>query len=163
MSNEPTTTDSTRAGEGMEASTNTLKIVRIFKAPRELVFAAWTDPDQLAQWWGPKELNTPREKVAVDARVGGTWTATMVMPDGSMEFPTTAKFTRIDPPNGFEMREEPGDVFPFAVTVSATFEDVDGGTRMTVEQHFDVESFDFSDSILGWGSSLEKMHALLDS
>ncbi|MGA7204343.1 MAG: SRPBCC domain-containing protein [Specibacter sp.] len=160
MSNEPTATAST-TGESMDAGANTLTIVRVFNAPRELVFAAWTDPDQLAQWWGPKELHTPRESVSVDAQVGGTWTATMVMTETGQEYPTTAKFTRIDPPNGFEMREEPGDIFPFAVTMKATFEEVDGRTVMTVVQHFDVESFDFSNSILGWGTSLDKLHALL--
>jgi len=161
MTREPAT-EPTRPGEGMDAGANTLKIVRVFKAPRELVFAAWTDPDQLAQWWGPKELHTPRESVSVEARVGGTWTATMVMNETGQEFPTTTKFTSIDPPNGFAMREEAGDVFPFAVTMTATFEEVDGWTTMTVVQHFDVESFDFDNSILGWGTSLEKLRALLE-
>ncbi|WP_054012110.1 SRPBCC family protein [Arthrobacter sp. ERGS1:01] len=161
MSNEPTT-DSQRTGESMDAAANTLTIVRVFNAPRELVFAAWTDPDQLAQWWGPKELYTPREKVAVDPTVGGTWTATMVMKETGMEFPSTAKFISIDPPRGFEMREEAGDIFPFAVTMTATFEELDGRTTMTVVQHFDVDNFDFSNSILGWGSQMEKLRDLLE-
>jgi uncharacterized protein YndB with AHSA1/START domain len=35
-------------------------ITRIFDAPRELVFRAWTDPDHVAQWFGPERFDTPR-------------------------------------------------------------------------------------------------------
>ncbi|HEV7168046.1 MAG TPA: SRPBCC domain-containing protein [Micrococcaceae bacterium] len=140
---------------------NTLTITRIFEAPRELVFQAWTDPDQLAQWWGPEQLHTPRESVIVEPQVGGTWAATMVMDDGGQEFPTSARFTSFDPPKGFAMHDEPNEFFPFASELKVDFEEVDGGTRMTIVQHFDTESFDFGDSILGWGTSLEKLRRLL--
>ena len=39
-------------------------ITRIFEAPRERVFRAWTDPDQVAEWYGPEQMETPRESVA---------------------------------------------------------------------------------------------------
>ena len=161
MSTEPNSTETARPGESAAATANTLTMTRIFNAPRELVFAAWIDPDQLAQWWGPEHLHTPRETVTVEPRVGGTWAATMVMDDNGMEFPSTGTFTRIDPPNGFELYNEPNQFFAFSASVAVTFEDVDGGTRMTIVQHFDTESFDFGDSILGWGTSLEKLRRLL--
>jgi uncharacterized protein YndB with AHSA1/START domain len=161
MSTEPNSTETARPGESAEATANTLTMTRIFKAPRELVFAAWIDPDQLAQWWGPDHLHTPRETVVVEPRVGGAWAATMVMDDNGMEFPSTGTFARFDPPNGFELRHEPNQFFAFSASVAVTFEDVDGGTRMTMVQHFDTESFDFGDSILGWGTQLEKLRRLL--
>jgi uncharacterized protein YndB with AHSA1/START domain len=151
-----------RPGEGaVVAGGNTLTITRIFEAPRELVFQAWTDPEQLARWWGPEHLHTPSESVTVEPRVGGTWAATMVMDDGGQEFPTSAKFTSIDPPNGFMLHSEPNEIFPFASQLRVDFEEAGGGTRMTIVQHFDTESFDFGDSILGWGTSLEKLRRLL--
>jgi uncharacterized protein YndB with AHSA1/START domain len=53
---------------------------RVFDAPRELVFKAWTDPDHLAQWWGPKGFtNTFQE---FDMRPGGIWRFVMHGPDG---------------------------------------------------------------------------------
>jgi uncharacterized protein YndB with AHSA1/START domain len=85
----------------------------------------------------------------------------MVMNDGGQEFPTNATFTRIDPPNGFVLHDGPNEFFPFASDLSVALEEVDGGTRMTIVQTFHTESFDFGDSILGWGTSLEKLRGLL--
>lgn len=162
-SSEPNSTDTAagRPGESATATANTLTMTRIFDAPRELVFAAWTDPDQLAQWWGPDQLHTPRGSVRVEPRLGGVWQATMVMDDGGQEFPTSATFTRFDPPNGFELHDGPTEFFAFDTDLTVTFEDVDGGTRMTILQNFHTPSFDFGDSILGWGTSLEKLRRQL--
>ncbi len=62
-----------------------LIIERVFDAPRELVWKAFTDPDQIAQWFGPVGYHVPRESVSVDARVGGHQRLTMV-PD-SEDYP----------------------------------------------------------------------------
>ena len=56
----------------------TILITRIFEAPREVVFAAWLDPDQVAEWYGPEHFTTPREKITIEPRVGGRWDVTMV-------------------------------------------------------------------------------------
>ncbi len=53
------------------ASEREIVITRIFNAPRELVFKAWTDPEQVAQWWGPKGFTT--RVVDLDLRSGGQW------------------------------------------------------------------------------------------
>ena len=62
-------------------------ITRIFEAPREAVFAAWTDPGQIAAWYGPEQFDTPRDSVHVDLRVGGRWELTMVQRNGGTEHP----------------------------------------------------------------------------
>jgi hypothetical protein len=46
-------------------------LTRVFNAPRDLVYQAFTDPDQLARWYGPVGFSVPRDSVEVDARVGG--------------------------------------------------------------------------------------------
>ena len=61
-------------------------ITRIFEAPRETVFRAWTDPDQVAAWYGPEHFDTPRERIRIDLRVGGRYELTMVQRDGGAEF-----------------------------------------------------------------------------
>jgi uncharacterized protein YndB with AHSA1/START domain len=58
-----------------------LTITRVFDAPRELVFAAWTDPKLAAQWWGPKGFTTVSN--AMDVRVGGEWRRSMRSPEGA--------------------------------------------------------------------------------
>ena len=57
------------------ASGQEVLITRIFDAPREEVFKAWTDPDEVAAWYGPEHMDVPREKVRIDLRVGGRWEA----------------------------------------------------------------------------------------
>ena len=48
-----------------------LDLVRTYPAPRQLVWDAWTDPDQMALWWGPRGVSTPRESIELDLRPGG--------------------------------------------------------------------------------------------
>ncbi len=60
----------------MEPQAPQLVISRVFDAPRELVYRAFTDPDHLAQWWGPTGSSVPRKEVDFDIRPGGhqRWT-----------------------------------------------------------------------------------------
>ena len=79
-----------------KASTNfgerEIEIIRVFDAPRALVFKAWTDPKQLMQWWGPKGFTNP--VCEADARVGGAWRIVMRAPDGN-EFPCGGEYLEI--------------------------------------------------------------------
>ncbi len=52
-------------------TTSEISISRIFDAPRELVYRAFVDPDQLCQWFGPEGFSVPYESVQIDARPGG--------------------------------------------------------------------------------------------
>ena len=74
-----------------------LDIVRVFDAPRQLVWDAWTDPDQIAAWWGPAGMHTPRETVELDLRPGGVFRLTMVADNGA-EFPSDMRFTEVVEP-----------------------------------------------------------------
>jgi uncharacterized protein YndB with AHSA1/START domain len=60
----------------MDAETPQLVISRVFDAPRELVYRAFTDPDHLAAWWGPIGNSLPRDEIEFDVRPGGyqRWT-----------------------------------------------------------------------------------------
>ena len=53
------------------ANTRELLIERVFNAPRELVFQAWTDPDHARQWFGPRDY--PARELTMDVRPGGRW------------------------------------------------------------------------------------------
>lgn len=64
-----------------EIANRTLSLKRTFDAPLKLVWETWTGAEQIAQWWGPKGMET---KVVVhDFRVGGKWEYVMLMPDGN--------------------------------------------------------------------------------
>jgi len=103
--------------------------VRVIDAPRERVFAAWTDPDQLAQWWGPEGFtNTFQE---FDLRPGGHWRFTMHGPDDT-NFPNHSVFTEITPPQRLVFDHVSGPHFQ----VTATFEELDGRTRLSFRMRF---------------------------
>src|SRR5258706_7231658 len=86
-------TPSTPASE--TAMEREVVITRVFDAPRDLVFKAWTDPEHLARWWGPKEFTNP--VCEADVRVGGAWRIVMRAPDGG-EYPCGGVYREIVPP-----------------------------------------------------------------
>jgi uncharacterized protein YndB with AHSA1/START domain len=70
----------------------TVRISRVFDAPRELVYQAWTDPKHMARWWGPHHFTNPTCKM--DVRAGGAIRIDMRGPDGSL-FPMTGVFREV--------------------------------------------------------------------
>ncbi|MBP9114738.1 MAG: SRPBCC domain-containing protein [Acidimicrobiia bacterium] len=63
---------------------NVLTMERVYDAPRDLVFKAWTDANAIAQWWGPANWTTPFSKM--DLREGGSWHYMMKGPDDGSEW-----------------------------------------------------------------------------
>src|SRR5258708_13769119 len=140
----PGSTDSTRTYAAKETSMSDsipvtapdqeVLITRIFDAPREQVFKAWTDPDEVAAWYGPEHMDVPREKVRIDLRVGGRWEVTMVQPGGGMEFAIGYEILQLVEPNLTLM---PSDPMPEAgmhepVVVRVELHDHGAKTRMTL-------------------------------
>jgi uncharacterized protein YndB with AHSA1/START domain len=70
----------------------TLSLKKTFDAPVELVWEAWTQPEHIAQWWGPKGMSLT--VVEHNFKVGGTWKYVMPMPNGS-EFISEGQYAEI--------------------------------------------------------------------
>jgi uncharacterized protein YndB with AHSA1/START domain len=103
--------------------------IREFDAPRELVFAAWTDPKHLAQWWGPNGFTTTTSRF--EFRPGGVWRFVMHGPDGR-DYENRIVFDEIVPPERIVYRHDGGeDVEPVRFSQTVIFEDLGGRTRMT--------------------------------
>src|SRR4249919_1522353 len=92
---------------GVPASDQQVLITRIFQASREDVFAAWTDPDQLAAWYGPEHFETPRERIHIDLRVGGRYELTMVQRSNGAEFPIGYEIIELVEPELIVLRSDP--------------------------------------------------------
>jgi uncharacterized protein YndB with AHSA1/START domain len=75
-----------------------IAITRIYDAPRELVWAAWTDPDQLASWWGKRGWTARRDSVVVDPRPGGLFTVTTVSAEDGAEMTNAYRFSEVVEP-----------------------------------------------------------------
>jgi len=118
-----------------EESTRELTITRVFDAPRELVFKAWTDPELVEQWWGPDGFtNTIHE---MDVRPGGVWRFVMHGPDG-VDYPNRIVYDEVVRPERIVYTHLSGPRFQS----TATFEDQDGKTKLTVRMRFEsIEEF----------------------
>jgi uncharacterized protein YndB with AHSA1/START domain len=102
---------------------------RVFDAPRDLVFAAFTDPKHLAQWWGPDGFTTTTH--TFDFRPGGIWRFVMHGPDGR-DYQNRITYAEIVPPERIVYRHGGGDdVEPVQFSQTLTFEDLGNGkTRL---------------------------------
>jgi uncharacterized protein YndB with AHSA1/START domain len=120
--------------EGTATPDREIVVSRVFDAPRELVFEAWTDPEQVVQWWGPHGFTTTNHEM--DARPGGVWRFVMHGPDGT-DYGNRVEFTEVSKPERLVYNHGPDDEsegLSFRVTV--TFDEADGKTRLTLRLVF---------------------------
>lgn len=129
-STEPTGARPARLDE-TPADEPVMRITREVAAPRDLVWAAWTDVTRVSQWWGPNGFTTTTH--AHDLRPGGTWSFTMHGPDGT-DYGNRVVYDRIEPPARLEYTHcaanDPDDSPHFHARVG--FEEVGDGTRITL-------------------------------
>jgi uncharacterized protein YndB with AHSA1/START domain len=111
------------------ATTCDVVSTRVFTAPRERVFEAFSDPRQLAQWWGPKGFTNTIEKF--DLRPGGAWRLTMRAPNGA-EYPNESEFVEVVKPERIVF-DHLRPVHRFLMTM--TYETEGSGTRLTWRMH----------------------------
>ncbi len=114
-------------------------IVRIFDAPREEVFKAWTVAERFAQWFGEHGSEIPLDKVAMDPRPGGAWHATMYHGPDRIEIPFAGTFLEVVEPERVVLTltlEDAGDPSSENVEVlTADLRDIgDGRTELTFTQ-----------------------------
>lgn len=117
-----------------KANDREIVIRREFDAPRELLFDAWTDPDQIGKWWGPNGFSTTTHEM--DVRPGGRWRFMMHGPDGT-DYPNEIVYTEVEKPERLAYDHGSGeedDPDQFHVTV--TFEEQDSRTTLTMRMRF---------------------------
>ena len=108
---------------------------RLIDAPRELVFAAWTDPKHLPHWYGPNGFRTTIEKM--DVRPGGEWHLVMHGPDGR-DYRNHIVFDEVVPPERLAYRHVPvPGTEPATHRMIVTFADRGGKTELTLRLIFE--------------------------
>ncbi len=144
-------------------------ITRVFDAPRELVWKAWTDPQFAKQWWGPKGFTTPVYEM--DFRVGGKFLFCMRTPDGQ-EFWNAGEYHEIVPHEKivYSMyfsdskgnKVEPAEYGIEHETIEGAhdvilFEDFGNGqTKVTLLGNETMETAKESGQVGGWNEILDK-------
>jgi len=156
-----------------------ITIERVFDAPREMVWRAWTEPKMVKRWWGPKDFTAP--SIKIDLRVGGKYIFCMHGPEGSefdkdlysagvykeivlkeklvvSDYFSDAEGNKIDP-TVYGMNAD----MPEEMNVVITFEKAGGGkTKLTIEYPRPKSEKQFQAMIKsgmeeGWNSSLDKL------
>ena len=151
------TINSARAEREGTTEDRTLIVERVFRAPPEKVFRAWTDPDILTQWWGPEGMSTP--ECDLDARPGGAWRTVMANDKGDSHT-VAGVFREITPPDRLVMtwawQHEDGSQ-GHETEIVVTFEGVPEGTRLRLVQSV-FESVEQCDNHgMGWRSTFNDL------
>jgi uncharacterized protein YndB with AHSA1/START domain len=118
-----------KTSTGSNTADRELVIKRVFDAPRELVFAVWTDPEHVAQWWGPNGFSTTIQEM--DVRPDGIWRLVMHGPDGT-DYKNKIVFLEVVKPERLVYKHEPekgSEPVTFETTV--TFADRGNKTELT--------------------------------
>jgi uncharacterized protein YndB with AHSA1/START domain len=131
-----------------------LTIVRTFNAPRKLVFEAWTKPEHLSRWFGPKGFTVP--SCEVDFRAGGVFRFVLRGPDGK-DYPFDGSYVEVVELERIVFRGDIHDVPGQDVLTTVTFADHQGKTKVTVHQTYACESDATRGAPIGWNQTLDRL------
>jgi uncharacterized protein YndB with AHSA1/START domain len=138
-----------------------MAITRIFEAPRELVFKAWTDSKRLQRWWGPRGFTNP--VCEVDVRPGGAILIHMRGPDGVV-YPMTGVFHEIIAPERLVFSSSALDKNGnplFEVLTTVTFSEHDCKTKLTLRASVAMATAEAAPHLAGmdqgWNQSLDRL------
>jgi uncharacterized protein YndB with AHSA1/START domain len=146
-------------------------ITRTFDAPRDAVWKAWTEPERIKRWFGPRGFTTPVYQM--DLRAGGKYHSAMRSPDGQ-DFWSTGVFREIVEPERLvitdSFADEKGNKVPASYygmspdwsgesLITVTFEEVEGKTKMTLEGSgfSGMSAADRDNAQQGWSQSFDKL------
>lgn len=151
---------------------------RTIRAPREHVYAAFTDPELLSRWWGPEGYTVPVAET--DPHPSGHYRLVMRAPDGT-EYPVQGVFVQADEPvrvvmtdEAYELPQDWADLqheyrseddTPLRMILRVLFEESEAGTELTIVSRFpsveDKNAELQGQAAEGWSQSLEKLDRLL--
>lgn len=148
----------------------TITIKRTFNLPLSAVWKAWTEPESMKKWWGPKEYTCP--DCSIDFKVGGKFLASMQGADGKKIW-STGTYKEIVPlkkiVNTDSFADSTGNIVPASyykmsgdwgleLLVTTEFEEVDGKTNLSL-QHAGLPVELSDECMQGWQSSFDKLES----
>jgi uncharacterized protein YndB with AHSA1/START domain len=140
-------------------------ITRVFDAPRALVFKAWTDPQHLAQWWGPEGFTNP--VCEFEAHVGGKLRIHMRGPDGAV-YPMKGVIREIVAPERLvfsSVAVDAADKHLLEGLTTVTFAEQNGKTKMMMHTHatavVEIGVGYLQGMEAGWTQSIDRLEGLL--
>jgi uncharacterized protein YndB with AHSA1/START domain len=151
-----------RDSAAAEPAERALVLTRVFNAPRSLVFKAWTEPERLVRWWGPRGFTSTL--IVNDVRPGGVYRIHMCGPEGDDHW-LQGVYREVMEPERLVMAgawtDADGKPTSPETVLTVTFTEHDGKTRLTLRQAV-FESVTARDAHRdGWTSSLDRLAAYL--
>jgi uncharacterized protein YndB with AHSA1/START domain len=116
-----------------EVADRTMVLQRVIRAPRRVVWHAWTSPESLPRWWGPEGFSCRTKRI--DLRTGGEWVFDMIAPDGTV-FPNHHLYREVRPDERIGYTLLWGENGPKHADAWASFEEADGATKVTLGMVF---------------------------
>lgn len=136
----------------LSEAARSIVVTRLFDAPRDLVFDAWTDSRHVGNWWGPRGFTTTTHEM--DVRPGGVWRLTMHGPDG-VDYQNKITYLEVAKPERLVYDHAGGEA-----RVTVTFEDQGGKTRLTMRMVF--RSAEVRDVVVKKHNAVEGANQTLD-
>ncbi len=148
-----------------QPSPKEVTLTRTCRAPRTVVYQAWTDPAQMMRWWGPEIFTCP--ECRLDPRPGGELYMVMRDPDG-VDYPTWGTFEEVRPPERlvFTLRAIPDEHGNFQLETrdTLTLVEENGQTRLTLHVVVLKATPEVAGALagmeIGWSQSLDKLGQL---
>ena len=129
-----------------------LTVTRVFDAPREQVFRAFLEPEQLSRFWCPVGTSLPVDKIKVDPRPGGVFETVMVADADGSEFPMSATYIDVVEPEKIVFT-----VTGAGLTSTMSFSEVEGGTELVLHQSNVPPMMRSAEAIAGLNSSFDRL------
>ena len=146
------------------ATAQEITIRRVYDAPRRLVWDAWTDPEQLAQWWGKRGWSTPASSIALDLRPGGVFRLTSISDEDGTQMPMEGVFREVVEPERLVFEEPAEEAWHGGAVSTLTLTDLgDGRTEMVLRATVHASDDLRRTAEAGMNSALDRLAELLGS
>jgi uncharacterized protein YndB with AHSA1/START domain/uncharacterized glyoxalase superfamily protein PhnB len=170
---DPTMEEIEQGARAAMAAAQPLTITRTFAAPRERVWKAWTEPERVKRWWGPKDFTAPVCKI--DLRVGGKYLSCMRSAEGQ-DFWSTGTYREIVAPKRLVCTDSFADAegnvvpashynmsgdWPLELQVTVTFEEQGGKALLTLRHEGLPVGEMRTMCAAGWNESFDKLASFL--
>jgi uncharacterized protein YndB with AHSA1/START domain len=147
-----------------ESGTYGIAITRVFDAPREAVWAEWTEPEPFADWFGGPQCEVPPASVSMDVRPGGSWRLTMYAPPDRREIRWAGEYLEVVAPERLvlTLTDQP-DADPRELVTVVLRELPGGRTQMQFEQRGHMRPEEYERAKQGWAGFFDRIAERLQS
>jgi uncharacterized protein YndB with AHSA1/START domain len=141
-----------------QVSAQEITLTRVFDAPRELVWKAWTEPEQLARWWGPDGWSNPVSEIRMDVRPGGGFKVTSVSDEDGIEMPSHGVYREVVEPERLVLEEPAEESWHEGAVSVVSFTDLgDGRTELVVRTTIQTTDEMRASAEAGMAGSLDRL------